>query len=128
MSILKKIHLFLVFILFLGCKKEKISLDGTNIPGDYEWYTSIGGPGEIYSQMDDEVKYGIHINEDGEVLIFKNYERIKETKVRNIYMDPVDGTISIAFENNYMFDLIEDDLNTNDFPLKQFDNQFIKIK
>lgn len=128
MSHLKNIYFFLFVILSLGCKKEKISLEGTNIPGDYEWYTSIGGPGEIYSQMDGDVKYGIHIDEKGEVLIFKNSEKVKETKVRNIYLDPVDGSVSLSFENNYNFDLIDDNLKTDDFPINDFDNQFIRIK
>ncbi len=123
---MRKLFYIGLILLIHSCKKEKISIQGTEIPGKYEWYISYNGPGELYSQMSSADKYGILIKDNGKVVYYKNSEIIIETKIIRTHDNGV--STDLILENYNSLEYSSDKLLSQKIPYVGIENQFLKIK
>jgi hypothetical protein len=79
------ITLVLSALLFVGCKKFRVSLENdSNIVGQYEWVHSYGSNNDSESFQTVSDKYGIVLKKNGNAEFYKNGESVSKGYVVEI--------------------------------------------
>ena len=130
---MKRLFFLFVLIIFLGCKKDKISLTSDKeIVGWYEWVHSSNYDGTLESESQETTseKFAFAIKRNGNVVVFRDGKKVNKGYVTKYDDDINYNKIRVHFDElttGVVENLIDETLIVKDYPIENSMNEFIKL-
>jgi hypothetical protein len=130
---MSKLFWIIISILFVtSCNKKNISVEFSQIAGDYHWVYSWKSINESYSFDSLDDAYGIRITDKGKLYFFTNGEKTYVNKIVYTYKNEQDSSILIQTSNNkknYTELILKNGLiTTSNIPFEGYTNEFKSIE
>lgn len=129
-----KLFFFLVLLLALGCKKDRVSLRyEQEVVGWYEWVHSSTYDGTMKAESQETIqeKYAFVIKKNGNVIVRQDKTKINKGYIASYSENNIYHSIDVRFKSDLtgkVDNLIEGKLIVKNYPIRNSFNTFIKTR